>query len=37
MPAVLVTVGPVRVATDATPQLASSVLRALDLWILRTA
>ena len=36
MPAVLVTVGPVRSATDATPQLAVSVLRALDLWILRT-
>ena len=37
MPAVLVTVGPVRAATDATPQLATSVLRALDVWILRTA
>jgi len=37
MPAVLVTVGPVRAATDATAQLATSVLRALDLWILRTA
>ena len=35
MPAVLVTVGPVRVATDATPQLTTAVLRALDLWILR--
>ncbi len=35
MPAVLVTIGPVRVATDATPQLATAVLRALDLWILR--
>lgn len=37
MPAVLVTIGPVRAATDATAELASSVLRALDLWILRTA
>ena len=37
MPAVLVTLGPVRSATDATPQLVTSVLRALDLWILRTA
>lgn len=37
MPAVLVTVGPMRAATDATPQLAVSVLQALDLWILRTA
>jgi N-acetylmuramoyl-L-alanine amidase len=36
MPAVLVTIGPVRAATDATPQLAGGVLRALDLWILRT-
>ena len=37
MPAVLITVGPVRTATDAMAQLASGVLRALDLWILRTA
>ena len=37
MPAVLVTVGPVRRATDATALLATGVLRALDLWILRTA
>lgn len=36
MPAVLATIGPVRTATDATPQLAAAVLRALDLWILRT-
>jgi N-acetylmuramoyl-L-alanine amidase len=35
MPAVLFTVGPVRVATDATPHLANAVLRALELWILR--
>ncbi len=37
MPAVLLTVGPARRASDATPQLAAGVLRALDLWILRTA
>ena len=36
MPAVLVTIGPVRAATDATPQLAHSVLSALDIWILCT-
>lgn len=35
MPAVLLTIGPARLAGDATPQLASAVLRALDLWILR--
>ncbi|HAN34099.1 MAG: peptidoglycan-binding protein [Ilumatobacteraceae bacterium] len=35
MPAVLLTVGPVRAATDAAPALATAVLRALDLWILR--
>ena len=35
MPAVLVTLGPVRAVTDATPQLATAVLHALDLWILR--
>lgn len=35
MPAVLLTLGPVRMATDATAELASAVLRALDLWILR--
>jgi N-acetylmuramoyl-L-alanine amidase len=35
MPAVLVTLGPVRMATDATPQLSAAVLHALDLWILR--
>lgn len=35
MPAVLYTVGPVRAATDAAPQLAAAVLRALELWILR--
>jgi N-acetylmuramoyl-L-alanine amidase len=36
MPAVLVTLGPVRLVTDATPALAAAVLRALDLWILCT-
>ncbi len=36
MPAVLLTIGPARLATDATAQLTSAVLRALDLWILRT-
>jgi N-acetylmuramoyl-L-alanine amidase len=36
MPAVLVTVGPVRLVTDATPDLAAAVLRALDQWILCT-
>ncbi|MDO8361592.1 MAG: peptidoglycan-binding protein [Actinomycetota bacterium] len=35
MPAVVLAVGPVRVATDASPQLAAAVLRALELWILR--
>ena len=35
MPAVLFTLGPVRAATDAAPQLAAAVLRALELWILR--
>lgn len=35
MPAVLMAVGPARLATDATPQLTTAVLRALDLWILR--
>jgi len=37
MPAVLMTLGPIRTVTDASPRLAVSVLRALDLWILRTA
>ena len=35
MPAVLLTLGPVRAATDATPQVAAAILEALDLWILR--
>lgn len=35
MPAVLLTLGPVRMAADATTELATAVLRALDLWILR--
>jgi len=35
MPAVLLTVGPVRAVTDATAQIATAVLTALDLWILR--
>ena len=35
MPAVLLAVGPARLATDATPHVTSAVLRALDLWILR--
>ena len=37
MPAVLLTVGPIRLATDATPEIATAVLQALDLWILREA
>jgi N-acetylmuramoyl-L-alanine amidase len=37
MPAVLFTVGPVRTATDAAPQLIAAVLRALELWILRAS
>lgn len=37
MPAVLLTVGPVRLATDATPDIVTAVLEALDLWILRAA
>jgi N-acetylmuramoyl-L-alanine amidase len=36
MPAVLVTVGPLRPVTDATPDVAAAVLRALDQWILCT-
>ncbi len=36
MPAVLLQVGPVRAATDATPQLAAAVLQAVELWTLRT-
>jgi N-acetylmuramoyl-L-alanine amidase len=35
MPAVLLSIGPVRVATDAAPQLTAAVLHALELWILR--
>ncbi len=35
MPAVLLTVGPIRLATDASPAIAAAVLRALDVWILR--
>jgi len=35
MPAVLLTIGPVRMATDAAPAVADAVLRALNLWILR--
>jgi N-acetylmuramoyl-L-alanine amidase len=35
MPAVLFTVGPVRVATDATPVIVAGVIRALELWISR--
>lgn len=34
MPAVLLQVGPVRAATDASPHLAASVLRAVELWTL---
>lgn len=37
MPAVLLQIGPVRAATDATPQLAAAVLQAIELWTLRTA
>ena len=36
MPAVLLQIGPVRAATDATPQLAAAVRRAVELWTLRT-
>ncbi len=36
MPAVLLQIGPVRAATDATPQLAAAVLQAIELWTLRT-
>ena len=36
MPAVLLQVGPVRAATDAGPKLAAVVLRAIELWTLRT-
>jgi N-acetylmuramoyl-L-alanine amidase len=35
MPAVLFTVGPVRVATDAAPSIVAGVVRALELWISR--
>ncbi len=35
MPAVLFTIGPVRMATDAAPHLAAAVLRAFEVWILR--
>lgn len=37
MPAVLLAVGPARLATDTTPQLTSAVLAALNLWILRAS
>ncbi len=37
MPAVLLTIGPVRVVTDTGPQLTAAVLRALELWILRAS
>jgi len=36
MPAVLLAIGPARLATDATPQVTAAVLQALDLWILRS-
>ncbi|MCE9621084.1 MAG: peptidoglycan-binding protein [Actinomycetia bacterium] len=36
MPAVLLQVGPVRAATDATSQIATAVLHAIELWTLRT-
>lgn len=36
MPAVLLHIGPVRAATDATPQLAAAVSQAIELWTLRT-
>lgn len=35
MPAVLLTIGPVRQVTDATPDLAAAVVRSLELWISR--
>lgn len=37
MAAVLLHVGPARMAADAAPQLAAAVLRALDLWMSREA
>ena len=37
MPAVLLSIGPVRVATDTAPQLTAAVLRAFELWILRAS
>lgn len=36
MPAVLLRLGPVRAATDAGPKLSAVVLRAIELWTLRT-
>jgi hypothetical protein len=35
MPAVLVTIGPVRRAVDASPLVADAVVRAVELWISR--
>jgi hypothetical protein len=35
MPAVLLTMGPVRSVIDATPGIAAGTLRALELWISR--
>lgn len=35
MPAVLLTLGPVRSVTDATPDLADALVRSLELWISR--
>lgn len=37
MPAVLFSVGPVRVATDATPAIASAFFQALEVWISRAS
>ena len=37
MPAVLFTIGPVRVAADAAPLLSAAVMRALALWISRAS
>jgi N-acetylmuramoyl-L-alanine amidase len=37
MPAVVLSIGPARMANDAIPQLTAAVLRAVSLWILREA
>ena len=37
MPAVLLTIGPVRAVVDASPSITSGVLRAVELWISRAS